>query len=101
MTKPLLAALAGLTLLCSPSAAQDTAALELELNALQAAEAGCRITFLATNRLGGQLDRAAVELALFDTAGAIDRIVTLDLRTSVPARPRCCSSNWRTCNATG
>lgn len=82
MTTRILAALMGLTLLYSPVAAQDTtpASLDLELNALQPAEAGCRVTFLATNRLGGQLDRAAVELALFDAAGTIDRIVTLDFK---------------------
>ncbi|MFP9136460.1 hypothetical protein ACLI1C_04680 [Devosia sp. XGJD_8] len=71
-------------LLCSPALAQAPASapasLVLELNALQPAEAGCRVTFLATNRLGGQLDRAAVELALFDAAGTIDRIVTLDFK---------------------
>lgn len=71
-------------LLCSPALAQAPASapasLVLELNALQPAEAGCRVTFLATNRLGGRLDRAAVELALFDAAGTIDRIVTLDFK---------------------
>jgi hypothetical protein len=82
MTKRLFAAFVGLGLLCSSTAAQEaaSASLELELNALQPAEAGCRVTFLATNRLGGQLDRAAVELALFDTSGTIDRIVTLDFK---------------------
>ena len=82
MTKRLSAALVGLVLCCSPALAQEAAppSFELELNALQPAEAGCRVTFLATNRLGGQLDRAAVEVALFDTAGTIDRIVTLDFK---------------------
>jgi hypothetical protein len=76
------ALLVGLALCCSPVLAQETTPrlLALELNALQPAEAGCRVTFLATNRLGGQLDRAAVELALFDTSGTIDRIVTLDFK---------------------
>ncbi len=54
--------------------------LALELNAIQPADSGCRISFLATNALGGQIDRAAVELALFDMAGTIDRIVTLDFK---------------------
>jgi hypothetical protein len=82
MTKRLFAALVGLALICPSAIAQEAtaASLELELNALQPAEAGCRVTFLATNRLGGQLDRAAVELALFDTSGTIDRIVTLDFK---------------------
>lgn len=77
-----LAVLLGLVLGCSPILAQEAApaSLALELNALQPADAGCRVTFLATNHLGGRLDRAAVELALFDTAGSIDRIVTLDFK---------------------
>ncbi|MHA6692098.1 hypothetical protein [Devosia sp. A449] len=82
MTTRPFATLLGLALLCSSAAAQDVAApkFALELNALQPAEAGCRVSFLATNQLGGQLDRAAVELALFDVAGSIDRIVTLDFK---------------------
>lgn len=82
MTNRLSAALVALALCCSPVLAQEAVApsFELELNALQPAEAGCRVTFLATNKLGGQLDRAAVEVALFDTAGTIDRIVTLDFK---------------------
>jgi len=76
------AALWGLALCCSPVLAQETTSLSLalELNAIQPADAGCRVTFLATNHLGGQLDRAAVELALFDISGTIDRIVTLDFK---------------------
>jgi hypothetical protein len=82
MTKPAFAALLGLALICSPVIAQEAAApaFALELNALQPTEAGCRVSFLATNNLGGQLDRAAVELALFDANGGIDRIVTLDFK---------------------
>ena len=76
------AALLGLVLFIAPAVAQETATprFALELNALQPAEAGRRVSFLATNELGGQLDRAAVELALFNAAGSIDRIVTLDFK---------------------
>ena len=83
MTRPLLAAVFALTALALPVHAQEPAAapsLALELNALKAAETGCRVTFLATNDLGGVLDRAAVELALFDAGGTIVRIVTLDFK---------------------
>lgn len=82
MTKRPFAVLLGLVLLCAPVLAQETSTprFALELNALQPAEAGCRVSFLATNELGAQLDRAAVELALFDKAGSIDRIVTLDFK---------------------
>ena len=82
MTNRPFVALLGLAMLVSPTLAQEaaTASFTLELNALQSTEAGCRVSFLATNELGGQLDRAAVELALFDTDGAIERIVTLDFK---------------------
>ena len=75
-------ALACSLLLCVATAAQDAAPpeLALELNALQPADKGCRITFLATNRLGGPLDRAAMEVALFSIGGTIERIVTLDFK---------------------
>ena len=73
-----------LALSLTPALAQETApttpALALELNALQAADTGCRVTFLATNTLGGAVDRAGIEIAFFAGDGAIDRIVTLDFK---------------------
>jgi hypothetical protein len=80
MTK-LLSALLFSALTLTPAMAQETptaSALSVELNALQSSEAGCRVSFLATNELGDTLDRAAIEVAFFSTDGAIDRIVTLD-----------------------
>ena len=74
---------AALTLLLGTTVfAQETASLslDLELNALQPTDTGCRVTFLATNNLGAPLDRTAIETALFDADGAIDRIVTLDFK---------------------
>jgi len=71
--------------------AQDAgpeAGLALELNALQPAEAGCRVTFLATNNLPVQLDRAAVEIAFFLQDGGIDRIVTLDFKALSPGKTK-------------
>lgn len=66
-----------------PAAAQDVAApsLALELNALQPSDAGCRITFLATNGLAGAIDKATFEVALFGAGGGIDRLVSLDFKT--------------------
>jgi hypothetical protein len=77
--------LAALALLAGAGSAlaEDAApqpALAIELNAVQPVEGGCRVTFLATNGLGAPLDRAAVEMALFKTDGAIERIVTLDFK---------------------
>ncbi|MGE0501847.1 MAG: hypothetical protein AB7I79_12945 [Rhizobiaceae bacterium] len=64
------------------ASAQETAsaALRLELNALQPFEKGCRLTFVVENRLGGDLQRAAFELALFDSSGVVDRLTVLDFR---------------------
>jgi len=73
-----------LALSLTPALAQETApttpGLALELNALQAADTGCRVTFLATNTLGAAVDRAGIEIAFFAGDGAIDRIVTLDFK---------------------
>lgn len=84
MSRFLSALLFGAFALSAPVLAQEAApaapSLAVELNALQPAENGCRVTFLATNNLGGQLDRAAVEVAFFTSDGAIDRIVTLDFK---------------------
>lgn len=78
-----------LTLLPATIWAQETPVrLSLELNALQAAEAGCRVTFLATNELGAPLDKASVEMALFDTSGTIERIVTLDFKALAPGKTK-------------
>jgi hypothetical protein len=74
-----------------PALAQQSApkaGLALELNALQPVEAGCRVTFLATNSLPAQLDRAAVEIAFFLQDGGIDRIVTLDFKGLSPGKTK-------------
>jgi hypothetical protein len=80
MNRIAFALLLSMLTLSAPSA-QDAApapALALELNAVQPADAGCRVTFLATNTLGASIDRAGIEMAFFTADGGIDRIVTLD-----------------------
>jgi hypothetical protein len=81
MIRHLAAGLAVAAFATPPVAAQDTAApsLALELNALQPSDAGCRITFLATNGLAAPIDKT-FELALFGTGGSIDRLVSLDFK---------------------
>ena len=73
-----------------PVHAQETApsGLAIELNAIQPADAGCRVTFLAVNGLGADLERASVETALFDASGAIERIVTLDFKALSPGKTK-------------
>ncbi|MDB5529782.1 MAG: hypothetical protein JWR51_2885 [Devosia sp.] len=79
---PLFKAIGLVLAFSAPAFAQATApiSLDLELNALQPTEKGCKVTFLATNKLGAPLDRAGIETALFDADGAIDRIVNLDFK---------------------
>ena len=55
-------------------------ALVLELNAAQPSEKGCRLTFVVTNNLGGELSKAAFEMAMFNEAGVVDRLTVLDFR---------------------
>ena len=82
MIRPFIAVLAA-AISAMPVAAQEATpapSLALELNALQPSEAGCRITFLATNGLAGAVEKATLEVALFGTGGGIDRLVSLDFK---------------------
>ena len=54
--------------------------LALELNAIEPGDGGCRFTFVIANQLGAALDKAAFEIVLFDKAGMVDRLVTLDFK---------------------
>lgn len=80
-------------LLASPlaAAAQDADEehrLAIELNALQPSERGCRVTFVATNHLEGDLDRAAYELAFFDSNGLVARLAVVDFLDLVQGRTK-------------
>ena len=55
-------------------------ALVLELNAAQPSEKGCRLTFVITNNLGGDLAKVAFEMAMFNAAGVVDRLTVLDFK---------------------
>ncbi len=74
--------------LAAPALAQSPAALELELNALTPSETGCRVTFLATKRLGTELTRSALEIALFGAEGGIDRLVSLEFKAMPEGKAR-------------
>ncbi|TPL36285.1 hypothetical protein [Mesorhizobium sp. B2-4-6] len=55
-------------------------ALNLELNAAQPSDKGCRLTFVVNNTLGADLSKAAFEIALFNEAGIVDRLTVLDFK---------------------
>lgn len=54
--------------------------LNLELNAAQPSDKGCRLTFVVNNALGADLSKAAFEIALFNQAGVVDRLTVLDFK---------------------
>lgn len=80
--------IAALMAAATPALAQDSASLALELNSLDAADGGCRITFLATNSMGTEISRAGFEVALFGADGGIDRLVALDFKALTPGKTK-------------
>ncbi|WP_309085872.1 hypothetical protein [Chelativorans sp.] len=54
--------------------------LSLELNGAEPSQRGCRLTFVAANRLGQNIGRAAYEVALFGKDGVVKRLTVLDFK---------------------
>ncbi|MEM9247616.1 MAG: hypothetical protein AAGB05_02855 [Pseudomonadota bacterium] len=74
---------AALALGLTPAFAQDTAtALEgplvVELNKLEEGEGACRAFFLFRNETGRSFEGFEMSLALLDTSGVIDQLLTVD-----------------------
>ncbi|WEX11875.1 hypothetical protein [Chelativorans sp. AA-79] len=66
-----------------PAAAQgdgNQPSLSIELNGAEPSERGCRLTFVAANRLGQDIARAAYEVALFGKDGLVERLTILDFK---------------------
>lgn len=75
-------------LCATPAMAQEPPTLALELNALTPSETGCRVTFLATNKLGTALTKSGFEIALFGDGGGIERLVSLDFKAMPEGKTR-------------
>ena len=60
------------------AAAEEPGRLTLELNTLDAAENGCRLTFVMRNRLGEAIEALGMELALFAPDGRVASMIALD-----------------------
>ena len=97
MRPRLFVAIAMLTACLTPAVAQETAQetkpaqppeLALELNALTPSATGCRISLVATNDLGTELQSAGIEIALFGVDGGIDRLLALDLQAMPAGKTR-------------
>lgn len=79
--KQVLSGLCAAVLLTSQVVAQEaTPSLLLELNGAQPSDKGCRLTFVVVNKLGAELSRAALEVALFNDQGVVDRLAILDFK---------------------
>src|SRR5690606_29075685 len=76
--------LAAILLACTVHAAAqeggEPPSLSIELNGLAPAEGACRLTFVAANRLGEDITRAAYEVALFGADGLVKRLTVLDFK---------------------
>jgi hypothetical protein len=62
------------------AAQQATPSLALEFNALEPSDNGCRLTFVVNNGFPNALNRAAFEIAMFNTDGLVDRLTVLEFR---------------------
>lgn len=62
--------------------------LGLELNAREAVEGSCRLTFVTRNDTGSALEALAVEVALFDPGGTLAELLILDFGAVPADRPR-------------
>jgi len=62
--------------------------IAIELNAAQTADASCTLSFMVTNGLDHEIDKAVYETVLFNTDGQVNRLTLFDFGTLPPARPR-------------
>ena len=74
----MLAVLRALLMLLIPTLAFAAEEVRVELNAAENAENRCRLTFVIENR-GGDRDTLKLDLALFNTEGAVYRRMIVDL----------------------
>ena len=86
-----IAILVGAALLASPLPAVSAEAepgISMELNGLAPAGAGCRLTFVVANGLPADIGKAVYEVALFNPAGQVERLMTLDFQSLPAGRTR-------------
>ncbi|MBF9030057.1 hypothetical protein HKCCE3408_06595 [Rhodobacterales bacterium HKCCE3408] len=75
----------------APAVAQETdlaGHLGVELNATDPADGACALTFLVTNGLDADIDRAVFEIVLFDTSGTVMQLTLFDFGDLPAGRPR-------------
>lgn len=69
--------------------AQDSAPrLPLQLNAMEPLPDGCRMTVVAQNATGGELEALTVEVAVFDANGSVSRLLRLNFGVLIADKTR-------------
>lgn len=85
----LAAAMSGLFLRPGPVLAGDgQAVLSVELNSLDQAGPACRVTFVAGNTLGADLEGVSLEVVTFGTEGVVQRMTVFDFGALPAGRER-------------
>jgi hypothetical protein len=71
--------LLAIVLLVNPAAtgAQERE-LTIELNKMQQSDDGCRLSFIAVNRMGANLETTAMEVVFFDASDVVSEMLLLD-----------------------
>jgi hypothetical protein len=73
----------------APVTAQDADAFELDLNgAVDIAEGGCRLTYVATNLSDQEFERTAFQVGVFDAEGAVTRLLVLEFGALVAGKTK-------------
>lgn len=70
------------------STEKTDATLHLELNTLNDVEAACRLTFIAHNSTGSEIEQAVFETVVFDNSGGVHSLSLFDFRDLPKDRPR-------------
>lgn len=61
----------------APTGAQERE-LTIELNKMQQSQDGCRLSFIAVNRMGANLETTAMEVVFFDASDVVSEMLLLD-----------------------
>lgn len=81
----------------------DATHLFLELNSLKTVEQACRLSFVARNETGTDIEKAVFETVIFDADGGVASLSLFDFRDLPTTRPRVRQFDLpgRTCDAVG
>ncbi|MGB0901681.1 hypothetical protein [Halocynthiibacter sp.] len=96
--------IAGLAVMGGPAQAGTSVPepqISIELNAVTPTESGCRLSFLAQNSLGEDLERLVLETVLFTREGAVQTMTLFDFQSLPTGRPRVRQFDLASANCAG